>query len=146
MWELWGCALLYSDDLAVELFVLRGLDLCTVLVDLVVDLAADDEVGGVDRFLVVRAAGVAVAFSVEGEVVGLMLMLFVCGSKGLEVLEGGGAVDLIGGCGERHGDGCEGEERRVGCSVHGFTSKEDCRRRASARGLAVLIGRESQKT
>jgi hypothetical protein len=141
---LWGWALFYADDLALELFVLRGFDLCLVLVDLVVDLAADDEFGGVHRFFVIRAAGVAVAFGVEGEVVGLMLVLFVCGSEGLEVFEGGGAVDLIGGCGERRGDGCEGEDRSFGFSVHGFTSKEDCRRRERPRGLAVLIETESQ--
>ncbi len=68
---------------------MRGFDLCLVLVDLVVDLAADDELGGVDGFFGIGAAGVAVAFGVEGEVVGLMLVLFVCGSEGLEILEGG---------------------------------------------------------
>ena len=92
VWGLWGWALFYADDLALELFVLPGFDRCLVLVDLVVDLAADDELGGVDGFFGIGAAGVAVAFGVEGEVVGLMLVVFVCGSKGLEILEGGGAV------------------------------------------------------
>jgi hypothetical protein len=91
---------------------LPGFNLCLVLLDLVVDLAADDELGGVDGFFGIGAAGVAVAVGVEGEVVGLMLVLFVCGSEGLEIL--------------------------------GFTSKEDCRRRETAAGLAVLIGTESQ--
>src|SRR5712672_3598352 len=63
---LWGWALFYADDLALELFVLLGFDLCLVLVDLVVDLAADDELGGVDRFFGIGPAGVAVAFGVEG--------------------------------------------------------------------------------
>src|SRR5260370_6548442 len=73
-----------------------------------------------------------------------MLVLFVCGSEGLEVLEGGGAVEVCGGCGERGCDGCQGEDRGCGCSVHGFTSKEDCRRRERPTGLAILIGTESQ--
>jgi hypothetical protein len=51
---LWGWALFYADDLVLELFVLRGFDLCLVLVDLVVDLAADDELGGVDGFFLRR--------------------------------------------------------------------------------------------
>src|SRR5258708_26365517 len=83
---LWGWALFYADDLALELFVLRGFDLCLVLVDLVVDLAANDELGGVDGFFGIGAACCAVAFGVEGEVLGRMLVLFVFGSHWFEVL------------------------------------------------------------
>src|ERR1700761_1419310 len=122
MWPptgLWGRALFYADNLALELVVLRGFDLRFVLIDLVVDLAADDELGGVDGFFGIGAAGVAVSFGVEGEVVGLMLVVFVCGSEGLEILEGGGAVELCGGCGECGGDGCQGEDRGCAFSGHG---------------------------
>src|SRR5260370_23342367 len=105
---LWGWALFYADDLALELFVLPGFDLCLVLVDLVVDLAADDELGGVDGFFGIGAAGVGVAFGVRREGVGPMLVVFVCGSRGVEILQGGGAAWLFGGCRGRGGRSLRG--------------------------------------
>src|SRR5258708_39855168 len=85
---LWGWALFYADDLALELFVLRGFDLCLVLVDLVVDLAADDELGGVDGFFGIGAAGGAVAFGAVGEAVGLSLVLLFCWCWWCGILDG----------------------------------------------------------
>ncbi len=83
-----------ADDFAIDLFILRGFDGRLVVVDLVVDLASYDEVGGVDGVLGVGAAGVALALAFEGEVVGLMLVLFVLGSVGLKVFKVEGPLIL----------------------------------------------------
>ena len=85
------------------MFALRGFDFGFVAVDLVVDLGAYYEVCCIHGLTGVGAAGVALALGVEGEVVGLVLVLLVFGAGGLGVSERGGAFDL---CGE----GREGEE------------------------------------
>ena len=111
-----------ADDFAIDLFVLRGFDGRLVGVDLVVDLASYDEVGGIDGVLGVRAAGVAFALGLKGEVVGLMLVLFVLGSVGLKVSQGGGAFDFVSQRGKRDCDAQDGEHPGLSSFVHCVTS------------------------
>jgi hypothetical protein len=85
-----------ADDLAVYLFVLRGLDLGFVVVDLIVDGTTYDEVCGVHGVVRIGAAGVGLSLGIESEVMALMLMLLVDGAVGLGVFQGGVSLNFVG--------------------------------------------------
>jgi hypothetical protein len=85
-----------ADDLAVYFFVLRGFDIGFVVVDLIVDGTAYDEICGVHGVVRIGAAGVSLSVGVEGKVIALMLVLCVLGAVGLGVFQGGVSLDLVG--------------------------------------------------
>jgi hypothetical protein len=99
-----------ADDLAVYFFVLRGFDIGFVVVDLIVDGAAYDEVCGVHGVARIGAAGVRLSLGVEGEVIALMLVLLVLGAVRLVVFQGGVSLDLVGE-GWKSGEEYDGKDR-----------------------------------
>src|SRR5277367_5448092 len=79
---------------AFYLFAAAVLHLALIAVDLVFDVAADDEIGRVYRLLLAGSASVLLARCCEGKVVLLILVILVDGSSRLEILQCGCALDL----------------------------------------------------
>src|SRR5215469_244008 len=95
------------------------LDLALITVDLEVDVAADNPVGGVDLLVLIGAAGVVVGRTHERKVILLFLVLLVGSAGGLKVFQRSAAL-FFGGKGngsEEKKDGDQGNK-----SAHGSTS------------------------
>jgi hypothetical protein len=130
-----GGGLLDADDLALDLLVLLSLDLDLVAVDLIVDRGADDKVSGVHGLFMACPADVGMGLRLEEQVEDLVLLVLALGSGGLDVLEIGLALELVGQSGEyREADShCEeqgsgsGAARRGLASGHTFSRSKVCK-------------------